>query len=91
MIEININGTQIKCSAGNISISNGKIIVDGKTITCPIKDHTIIINGDCNDLNISGNLTVNGNIKGNVDVQGNINCRDVGGNIDAQGNVTVKK
>jgi hypothetical protein len=90
-MEININGINIRCSSGNISISNEKIIVDGKIIDCPIKDYTITINGDCNNLDILGNLTVNGNIKGNVDAQGNITCQNIGGNIDAQGNVTVKK
>ena len=52
---VTINGETIMCTGSNITISNGKVIIDGKVI----KSNTgynveVIINSDINEINCSG-------------------------------------
>ena len=89
-MEINVNGIRVVCGSGNVTVKDGVVTVDGQTIDCT-KDKEIIINGNCNSVDISGNLTVNGDVKGDVDIVGNMNCADILGSIDSVGNITTKR
>ena len=89
MNSITINGKTIVTSGKNVSVINGKIKVDGKTI---FEEHNqdiyVEVNGDCGDIDTTGNVTINGNCK-NIDCTGNVTCyENINGNIDCTGNVS---
>ena len=92
MNSITINGKTIVSSGKNISIINGKVKVDGKTI---FEEHNqdiyVEVQGDCGNIDTTGNVTINGNCK-NIDCTGNIFCYgDINGDIDSTGNVSLKR
>ena len=89
-MNISINGVQITARDGNITIRNGIVNVDGQKIDCS-NDKEIIINGNCNNIDCSGTLTVNGNVEGDVDITGNMRCNTILGNIDSTGNIKMEK
>ena len=85
---ITINGVTITADTGNVSIINGKVIVDGKEIEIvDSKLHNINIEGNINNLNCRGNVVVNGDVGGDIDCGGSVRCGDVGGEINAGGSV----
>jgi len=92
---ININGITIENVSGkNISIVNGKVIVDGKDVTPDSKNITIEITGDVGKLEVDVCKTIN--ITGNVDMLsssfGDITCKDVTGNItSSSGNIKADR
>ena len=79
---ITINGRRYEVSGNNISVSNGKIKVDGVTIeegltgTVKVQFEGDLANLECADAKI------NGNIHGNVNAA-DLKCGDVGGNVNA--------
>lgn len=78
---VTINGT-------NITIRNGQIIVDGKTIESDVSGVVEIkIEGDICNLTTNSPVTVNGNVTGSIKCNGSVQCGNVGGNIDAGGSV----
>lgn len=90
MNRITINGRTITCNGngtyignvGNMSIINGRIIVDGKEITkLESNSNTIIIEGDCGNIEADGSVEVRGNCK-NIDCGGSVNCKDVSGHVN---------
>lgn len=95
MNTIQINGVTITAS-GNISVSNGKITVNGLDVTPDTKEITIIVNGDtdkinidaCNQITITGKVgdikTMSGDVDVNGDVTGSIST--MSGDVDC-GNV----
>lgn len=108
MNRITINGTVFETNGRNISVNNGTVIVDGEVIKKGISGSiNIIINGDVNQIDCAGSVTVNGsvagdidcggsvhvneNVKGNIDCGGSCNCENVGGHVDAGGSVIMKK
>ena len=88
MFKININGFVFECQNGNISIHNGKVSLDGKTITIG-EGKEINIHGTINRIDTDGNVAVSGNVTGNIDCGGSVNCFDVHGDIDAGGSVVA--
>lgn len=87
-----INGKTIVTNGRNISINNGKVKVDGKTI---FEEHNqdiyVEVNGNCGDIDTTGNVNVSGNCK-NIDCTGNVTCfGDINGDIDCTGNVSLKR
>jgi hypothetical protein len=86
---ITINGVTIEVGEGNISIKNGKIIVDGKEVFTTGDNPKVVIQGNVNELDVAGNVEVKGNVEGSVDAGGSVTCRGVGGDVDAGGSVTV--
>ena len=85
-MNIRINGINISCSSGNISITNDKVMVDGKVVEVG-EQRDVYIEGDVNNITCNGNVTVTGNVKGNIDCGGNIKCNNIDGDIDAGGSV----
>lgn len=90
-MEISINGIKIAHAInGSITIRNGELIIDGKIIA-GIKDLShVVINGNVNNLNVTGSVEVSGNVTGGVDAGGSVTCGDVEGDVDAGGSVTAK-
>jgi hypothetical protein len=90
MNTITINGVTIQ-SAGNLTIRNNQVIVDGKVIngTIGITDTSqVTIVGNVNKLDVSGSVEVQGDVTGNIDCGGSCHCGNVGGSIDCGGSCT---
>ena len=91
-LRITINGKTITCSGINIVISNGKVIVDGKTIQeCNSGDVKVTIEGDVNKIDCGGSCEVSGDVKGDIDAGGSETCGNVSGDIDAGGSVRCRR
>ena len=73
----------------NITARNGVIMVDGKIVTAyGDKNSSIIINGNVNSIQSSGNISVSGNVGGDVSCHGNVSVSGyVNGDIDCGGNM----
>jgi len=88
---ITINGKEINYAGNNstITINNGRVIVDGKTIQeCKSGDIKVVIEGDVNKIDCDGSVEVHGNVK-NIDCGGQCNVTgNVDGNIYAGGSIT---
>lgn len=89
-----INGKSYNVTGNNITISNGKVIVDGIEIAdeSNSKKIEVIINGDVGSVECAGNVHVNGNsldIKAGYNVEVGGDCLDIdcGGNVKIQGKV----
>lgn len=75
---ININGN--KYSGNNISISNGRVIIDGKDVTPDSKNITICVDGNISEMKVDAcdSVVVNGNcgsvstMSGDVEVDGDV-------------------
>ena len=92
-----INGVEIKnIPNGNISMSNGKIFVDGKEFDSEnmnlSENNTIniFITGNVGDIQCNGSVDVKGNVIGNIDCGGNVTVEhDVNGDVDCSGSVKI--
>ena len=105
--KVTINGETITCTGSNVAVINRKVIVDGKVIKENICNNTeIIIKGDVNKLECSGNVKIYGDcnckidcggnvtaglVNGSIDAGGNVTCNNVYGDIDAGGNVSCRR
>lgn len=92
MNRIVINGHSIETNGTNVSIINGKVIVDGKSLsTFSNYDVKVEIYGDCRDIDTTGNVIVNGSCN-DIDCNGNVICYGgIKGDIDCNGNVSLKR
>ncbi len=92
MNRITINGKTITCPGSNVVIRNGKVIVDGDTIQeCSSGDIKVVIEGDVNNIDCDGSVTVRGNVDGDIDAGGSVTCGNVSGDIDAGGSVKCRR
>lgn len=80
----------------NISIINGRVIIDGKDVTPDGKQITINVTGDIQELNVDScdKVTVTGNVgslktsTGDVEVDGNVGSLNTStGDVEVNGNV----
>lgn len=88
MATVSINGMSFKGS--NVSISNGRIVIDGKDVTPDTKEIVISIDGDIDKLQADqcSKVTVNGSCGSLSTMSGNVNCGSVNGSIKTMsGNV----
>lgn len=94
MATFNISGRSFR--GQNITITNDRIVVDGKDVTdeYDIKPVGIleikITEGVLGHLTTDANVSA-GDIAGDVDAGGNVSCGNVGGDLDAGGNVSCGK
>ena len=88
-MNIVINGRKITTDGNNVSVIDGKVIVDGKTVANAEDNEKIEIFGDINgNVESDRNVVVrNGEIAGDVNAKGNIDCKNVRGSVKAGGNV----
>ena len=106
---IMINGEEITLASlmNSISITDGKIVVDGKVVRSELASKVeIVIYGDVNNLNCADSVTVygnagvincgnsctvNGDVHGDIDAGNSITCGNVAGNIDAGNSVICRR
>lgn len=70
-----VNGKEFACSGRNISIINGKVIVDGAVIQDGLHgDITVVVDGDVNLVDCGGDVTINGSCFGKINCGGSC-CR----------------
>lgn len=91
MNSVVINGVSIQ-SSGNVQISNGKIVIDGKDYTPESKTINIVVHGDVDnlDVDVCSNITVNGSVtsvdtvNGDVTIKGDVkeNVKTVNGDVE---------
>lgn len=85
MATIKVNGTTIVTEGSSVSIVNGKVIVDGKTLDT--KDMPVInitVEGDAKEINADAcsRIEVKGNVTGSVKtMSGDVQCSNVGGSV----------
>ena len=86
---ITVNGRTINCSGSNITISNGKVIVDGKLVQGDMSgDINVEIHGNVENIQCGGSVTVHGNVSGCIDCGTTCNVDGyVNGDIDAGNSV----
>lgn len=87
MNRVTINGQTFE-SEGNIIVTNGRVVVGGKTLT-ELKDTTIRIEvtSDLSSLTTDSSVSIVGNVQGNVEAGGSVSAGNIGGNVDAGGSV----
>jgi hypothetical protein len=82
---ITINGVTITTSrSGSISVSNGRVIIDGKDVTPDAKQITIEVNGDIHSISadICTKIAVTGSA-GSVRTQsGDVECGPITGSVN---------
>jgi hypothetical protein len=90
MNSIIIDGKRITVQGNNISIVNGQISIDGKTIDDNLSGEVHIIwEGDLANLTTDGSVTCN-DVHGNVSSGGSANIGgNVGGNIFSGGSANI--
>lgn len=84
MNKININGVTIT-SGRSITITNGRVVVDGKDVTPDAKDIRIEVQGNVDSISadVCSVLTVTGDVAGDVSTQsGDVQCGNVGGDVE---------
>lgn len=92
-ITVTVNGKTKTLTAPegqNISVINGRILVDGKDYTdeCELPENVVKIEVKGTLLNLETDATVNcENVEGNVVARGSVNCDRVAGNVQAGGSV----
>lgn len=92
MNRVSINGTVISGNivggdlviGGNIQVSNGKVIIDGKDVTPDSKTINISIEGDVSklDVDVCNKIDIKGNVKDTYTMSGDIKCGNVEGNVE---------
>ena len=103
-----VNGEEITLTSSmdNVSIINGKIVVDGKVIRSELASKVeITIYGDVKNLDCSGSVivhgnvgsidcgnscTVNGDVNGDIDAGNSVTCGNVAGDVDAGNSVICR-
>lgn len=83
-----INGKSHTVKGNNITVSNGKIIVDGKVVQEGLSGEvTIKFEGDLANLKSDSSVIVNGNIEGSASSGGSLKCGDIGHNAVSGGSM----
>ena len=85
--DISINGTIYKSNSNNITITNGKVIVDGKPIDSLSNSLEIRFIGDVGNIKSDASVYTKGNVMGNIQAGGSVNAHDVGSYVNAGGSI----
>jgi hypothetical protein len=88
---ININGKSYY--GNNISINNGKVIIDGINLSIDEKIINITVDGNIDNLSVDSceSLTVSGNVAAVKTVSGDVICQNILGSVKTvSGDVTAK-
>lgn len=93
MNTITVNGVTIQTNAKNISVINGRVILDGKEVELSDKIISITVNGDIESINADAlnEINVSGSVKGDIQTgSGNVSCGGVGGSVSlSSGSIRV--
>lgn len=89
---VTINGKTYQSGSGNISINGNQVYIDGipQQDCSDDKNITVTINGDCGEIQCSGQINVNGNVHGNIDAGNSVTVSgNSDGYIDAGNSITI--
>lgn len=87
MNQIKINGKVIDVEGRNITLKNGKIMVNEKVCAEKLSGEVILrFEGDLANLKADGDVQC-ANVSGMLDCKGSVDCEDVDGDIDCGGSV----
>lgn len=88
---IRINGKTFDFSNGsNITVINGRIMVNGETICLDNKPIQVEVIGDVHTLKTDISVTIKGNVLGSVEAGNSVQCGDVHGDVEAGNSVYAK-
>jgi hypothetical protein len=88
---IQINGRTFDFPNGaNISVINGRIMVNGETIHLDNKPIIVEVTGDVNILRTDNSATIKGNVLGSVEAGNSVQCGDIYGDVEAGNTVHAK-
>lgn len=89
MATINIDGRTF--SGNNVTIRNGRVIIDGKEQEGAVNGvvEVRVTEGILDKLETDASVTC-GDVRGTVQAGGSVTCNNVGGTIQAGGSVTAK-
>lgn len=89
-MNITINGKSMIVTGDckNVSIQNGKVIINGKVIKGTKDVIDIHVDGNVGSIKCNGSVDVTGSVSNGVDCGGSLSCEDVNGAIDVGGSVT---
>lgn len=94
--KISVNGVVYEVEGNNISMTNGKIYVDGKLVETGTLsgDVKLTFEGDLVNLKSDTSVKVNGNVNGHVDAGGSVSVGgsifsyvDAGGSVNCTGDI----
>lgn len=95
-VSITRNGKTITVQGNNVSISNNKIIIDGKEYKDGFKEepgciYNITVEGNVDTVECNGDATIKGSVNCDMIVNGDIELRGdhSGGNISAGGDIEI--
>ncbi len=93
MSSITINGNSY--SGRNVTINNGRVIIDGKDVSPDAKEITISVVGDidaltvdyCNKISVQGNVREAKSTSGDIDIAGSVagNVKTTSGDVEIAG------
>lgn len=88
MAKINIDGRFF--TGTTVTIRNGRVSIDGKSVDGKLtgKVEIRIVEGQLQNLETDGDVTVEGDILGNVDAGMSVNAKNIHGDVDAGMSVT---
>lgn len=91
---VNVNGTIIQTNNGSITISNGRVIVDGKDVTPDSKVITISVEGNieklrvdsCEKVQVTGQCGTVSTTSGDIEIEGDVSgsVSSVSGDVDCR-------
>ncbi len=91
MNQVIINGVSISAPPGaNVSVINGRVLVDGKDVSgqLDLSESILKIDVTGTQINLTTDASVScGNIEGDVSAGGSINCKSVQGDVRAGGSI----
>jgi hypothetical protein len=84
-ITISTGNTSVVYSGNNVTITNGKVIIDGNDVTPQMKNISISIEGSIDMLNVDAcnYVKVSGTVNSLTTTSGDVTCGNVAGNVDS--------
>lgn len=87
MNTVTINGKTYS-SNGNITVTNGKVVLDGVAVDTAENVLRMEVTGTLNNLTTDMSVSC-ASVNGNVEAGGSVNCDNVGGSVAAGGSVNA--
>lgn len=90
---VTINRKTFQSKKGNVSIDGNNVYIDGiqQDLINNLNNIKVIITGDCDSIECSGEVIVHGNVYGDIDAGNSVKVEGNSvGNIDAGNSISIK-